>query len=153
MSDITKMSRSLNDSTAALPSGLAINLPMNQRLIEVYLFGKKKKGLKQQRKDLQGLDLKIPISRQFEIDEEIPIFIDKHQACNYGRFLTANFCLIKAFVFDLAIESKGNQLHLRKSYFHWTMIHGLYASTTDLKVYFKNSEFDARLLKAEETEV
>lgn len=153
MSDAAKMLQNqINLIDASLTLAVKGNkeISVNQRLIEIYLFGRKKKFRKDRWKESNEWDLFVPISQQLEIDIEKPIFIDNQQARTYGRFLTNNFCLIKAHVFDLAIESKDNELRLRPEYFHPTMIHGVYPSNTDLRVYIKNSEFDPRLLECEE---
>lgn len=153
MSDMTKMLQNQlepHDARVSIAVRTNIDTYVNQRLIEVYLFGRKKKFRRDRWKNLTEWVQRDPVSQHLEIDLEKPIFIDPHQACIYGRFLTNNFYLIKAYVFDLGIESKDNELRLRPNYFHPTMIHGVYPSNTDLRVYIKNSEFDPRLLECEE---
>ncbi len=121
----------------------------NQRLIEVFLFGTRKKMRKDLWRDTFLTEICLPTAQRVQIDFEKPIFTDKQQAYNYGRFLSNSYCMIKAYVFDLAIESKDIQLYLRNHYLQNDMVHGFYPSITDLRVYLKNPEFDVELLKTE----
>lgn len=87
-----------------------------QHLIEVYLFATKRK-IRKNRWNFA--------SQHIEIDFEKPLFFDKQQACVYSQFLTDNYCLIKAYVLDAAVESKNNNLHLRSNYLCEGMIQGI----------------------------
>lgn len=115
-------------------------------LIEVYCFAKKKQSKLSFLKDSNFALVELSGQLADSVDIEKPIFTDRQQAFNYGRYLDSSYCIVKAYAFDQAIESKGQALHLRKNYLQNTMVHGCFPSSLDARLYIKNHKFDGALL-------
>ena len=117
------------------------------RLIEVYCFAKKKQSKLDFLKDSQFALMELSSQLAGAVDVEKPIFTEIKQAFDYGRYLDSSYCIAKAHVFDQAVESKNQALHLRNGYLQDNMVHGYFPSNSDTRVYIKNHNFDQMLLQ------
>ena len=118
-----------------------------QHLIAVYCFAKKKNPRFSLLWDKKASLLELSYRLVERVDSDKPIFFDRDQAFIYGRYIDNSYCIVKAYVWDQAIESKNQNLHLRKQYLQDPMIHGCYPSNYDARIYIKNKSFNEFLLQ------
>lgn len=70
-----------------------------------------------------------------------PIFFSVDHAIQYGRFMSNNYFVLKAYVPETAIVGKSQALFLKNNSLTKLQVHGCYPDWGKGKIYYRNPNF------------
>ncbi len=70
-----------------------------------------------------------------------PVFFSIDNAIQYGRFMSGNYVVLKAYVHETAIEGKSQALYLKNNSVNKIQVHGCYPDWGKGKIYYRNPHF------------
>ncbi|NNM59809.1 MAG: hypothetical protein HKM04_08345 [Legionellales bacterium] len=115
----------------------------HERHLEVFLVYDL--GQKYSRLEIDGI-FSLPMDLIFYNISKIPLFFDRDSLVHYMRFIDAQYCILKAYVPDSAIEGHFEGLFLKKNQLSMKQIHGCLIDCEKEAAYLLNPAFDEALL-------
>lgn len=70
-----------------------------------------------------------------------PVFFSIENAIQYGRFMSNNYFVLKAYVPETAIVGKSQALYLKNNSLTKLQVHGCYPDWGRGKIYYRNPNF------------